>query len=257
MEKHPHSKNVQGSYKKADLHLHTNRTDGTLTPQKVVDKALAVGLDAIAITDHNTIVSSEIAFDYVQQKGLQLEVVKGIEVSSRDGHVLALGMSCDVERGRSLEDTIRDIHRQNGLVIIPHPDLKGASSVHLGLLHELLGSKDIDLYLDGIEVVNGSELMMRRFDKLGIIARRDDSRIRQFLNLHEENPKMGSLVGNTDAHTKNVGFGISLYSSESVLSALRNKATVPMQTTTTILEDLGQSLRMAYSVITSHLSGRI
>lgn len=245
------------TYRKADLHLHTNQTDGTLTPEDTVNKAIATGIAAIAITDHNTIAPSEIALDYATQKELPIEVVRGVEVSSRDGHVLALGVTHVVERGMMLEDTIQAIHLQNGLAIIPHPGLKSASSVNLGLLNDLIKSPDDNMYLDGIEILNATEMMLRRFDKLGIASRKSDSEMEEFLKLHKDNFKLGSLVGNTDAHAKDLGYGISLYTEDSIIEALRNRTTLPMRAATTLISDFNYSLRMAYSVIISHLAGRI
>ena len=38
-----------------DLHLHSNRSDGTLTPAEIITQAKALGLSAVALTDHNTV----------------------------------------------------------------------------------------------------------------------------------------------------------------------------------------------------------
>lgn len=77
----------------ADLHVHTTRSDGYHTPRAIVDKALAVGLKAIAITDHDEIGAIDEAFEYGRSKGL--EVIPAVELSvayrSHDLHVLGYG----------------------------------------------------------------------------------------------------------------------------------------------------------------------
>ena len=64
-----------------DLHTHTDRSDGTLTPAALVDRAVEVGLSAMAITDHDTFAGYELASDPARERGLDL--VCGIELSTR------------------------------------------------------------------------------------------------------------------------------------------------------------------------------
>ena len=73
-----------------DLHIHTNASDGTDSPARVVEKARELGLAAIAITDHDTIAGVEEA----QARGRELgvEVVSGVELAvdyyGRELHLL-------------------------------------------------------------------------------------------------------------------------------------------------------------------------
>lgn len=73
----------------ADLHLHTTASDGSVRPAQIVQLALQAGLDAIAITDHDT-------FDGIEQAKAQssgLQIIPGIELSCDingiDVHILA------------------------------------------------------------------------------------------------------------------------------------------------------------------------
>lgn len=63
-----------------DLHLHTTASDGQLSPTEVVCKALALGLTAIAITDHDTTEGVQEALSAAQNTGL--EVIPGVEIST-------------------------------------------------------------------------------------------------------------------------------------------------------------------------------
>ena len=67
---------------KVDLHAHTNKSDGELSPEDFVDQAIASGLKAVAITDHDTISGCKEAVEYAQGKGI--EIVPGIEISCSD-----------------------------------------------------------------------------------------------------------------------------------------------------------------------------
>ena len=62
-----------------DLHVHSNASDGSLTPSEVADEAIKMGLSAIALTDHDTIDGVTEILEYTKDK--DLEVVPGIELS--------------------------------------------------------------------------------------------------------------------------------------------------------------------------------
>src|SRR5215475_4048856 len=64
-----------------DLHTHTDHSDGTLSPDGLVDRAVAAGLSAIAITDHDTFAGYDLAAPAARERGLDL--VCGIELSTR------------------------------------------------------------------------------------------------------------------------------------------------------------------------------
>jgi 3',5'-nucleoside bisphosphate phosphatase len=64
-----------------DLHSHTNESDGTYTPAELVDEALRRGLEALAITDHDTFAGYDQAVRIAGAKGLDL--VCGIEINTR------------------------------------------------------------------------------------------------------------------------------------------------------------------------------
>ena len=64
-----------------DLHSHTDRSDGTFTPQELVAEAVRVGLSALAITDHDTFQGYYDAVPFAAEAGLEL--ICGIELSTR------------------------------------------------------------------------------------------------------------------------------------------------------------------------------
>ena len=63
-----------------DLHVHSNASDGTLSPAAVVALAAEKGLAAIALTDHDTIAGIPQAIDAA--RGLPIEIIPGIELLS-------------------------------------------------------------------------------------------------------------------------------------------------------------------------------
>lgn len=80
-----------------DLHVHSNRSDGSMTPSQLVDLALEKGLSAFALTDHDTTYGLEEAIRYAADK--EIEVIPGIEFSTeyrgKDIHMLGLAIEYD------------------------------------------------------------------------------------------------------------------------------------------------------------------
>jgi predicted metal-dependent phosphoesterase TrpH len=68
--------------KYADLHVHTDYSDGTFSPQRVVQEALKAGLSCIAITDHDNTEAIDLA---IKASGPSLEVLPGIEMTAESG----------------------------------------------------------------------------------------------------------------------------------------------------------------------------
>lgn len=107
---------------RADLHLHTNCSDGWPSPEALVEQAAGKGvLDVIAVTDHDTIEGGLRAAEYASGRAGAPHVIVGEEVSSRDGHILGLFLKKAVKPGMSAAATIRAIHAQGGLAVAAHP----------------------------------------------------------------------------------------------------------------------------------------
>ncbi|MBL4908760.1 MAG: PHP domain-containing protein [Alteromonadaceae bacterium] len=66
-----------------DLHSHTSCSDGGLTPQELIDRAVNFQLDVLAITDHDTVSALTLAHDYIKDKNYPLKLINGIEISTQ------------------------------------------------------------------------------------------------------------------------------------------------------------------------------
>ncbi|HTY45322.1 MAG TPA: PHP domain-containing protein [Patescibacteria group bacterium] len=64
----------------ADLHVHTNFSDGTMSPPEVVAEALRQNVDAVAVTDHDTVLGLDSSFEEGGRKGI--EIIAGIELTA-------------------------------------------------------------------------------------------------------------------------------------------------------------------------------
>lgn len=86
---------------KVDLHVHTYYSDGAFSPEKIVDMAIDVGLDALALTDHDNVLSYDVAKKHIAENGLEnkLELIKGVEINTLyknyEVHILGYFMDTD------------------------------------------------------------------------------------------------------------------------------------------------------------------
>ncbi|MBI4233504.1 MAG: PHP domain-containing protein [Chloroflexi bacterium] len=125
---------------RGDFHIHTRFSrDSATSPQRLVARCLKVGLNCIAVTDHNTIRGAqEVA------KLAPFRVIIGSEVKSAAGEITGLFLKEEVPGGLSPLETVERIKAQGGLVSIPHPfDGIRRSVIRREALEEVLPRADI------------------------------------------------------------------------------------------------------------------
>ncbi len=158
---------------KLDLHIHsTFSRDGTATPEDIIAFAEKSGLDGIAITDHNAIGGSLKAFGLAHRAGFI--VVRGVEVSAMEGHVLAYGVADTIPKGLPMTDTVEKIHSAGGIAVAAHP-----KRFPSGMGSEIAKT----VKFDAIEVLNGGS------------SRRDNALAQEIA--HE---KSSPVTAGSDAH---------------------------------------------------------
>ncbi len=130
---------------KVDLHVHTVYSDDCLTPPNdVLRWAKRRHLNALAVTDHNTI-------DGARELAAMspLLVIIGEEIRTARGEIIGLFLQQAIPPGLSPLETVRYIHQQGGLVYVPHPaDRLRRSTLEPDALAEII--QEVDL----IEVLN-------------------------------------------------------------------------------------------------------
>jgi predicted metal-dependent phosphoesterase TrpH len=140
---------------RADLHMHTNFSDGWPSPSELVDHASwHTNLNVIAVTDHDTIEGALRAAERASRRS-KIEVIIGEEVSTRDGHVLALFLESRIRPGMSAAATVHAIHEQGGLAIAPHPFWRTQRPGRTNRVHGV-GWLAAELDFDAIEVENAT-----------------------------------------------------------------------------------------------------
>ncbi len=91
-----------------DLHTHSTKSDGSLTPTELIDAALKANLGAVALTDHDTTAGLSEAMNYAKDKPIQ--VIPGIELSTAYGKIdiHLIGLFID-PTSKALENHLKDI----------------------------------------------------------------------------------------------------------------------------------------------------
>lgn len=104
----------------ADFHAHSRFSDGFLSPPELVMQADRRGLDVLAVTEHNMLFPAKLARAWSELVGGPT-IVLGEEVTTRDYHVHAIGISERVSPSTPLAALIDEVHAQGGIVIAAHP----------------------------------------------------------------------------------------------------------------------------------------
>jgi predicted metal-dependent phosphoesterase TrpH len=141
----------------AYLHIHTIYSyDGTASVPAVLKRAQQIGLDVIAITDHDEIAGSLKALELAPHYGV--EVIPGIEVSTAEGDLLAFNITEKVQRGLSLIETVLSVGELGGFCIAPHPMDGGIGMKSLGAyaILKALRYPDVARTLIAIETYNAT-----------------------------------------------------------------------------------------------------
>src|SRR6266545_8354146 len=127
----------------ADLHMHTNwSNDCQITVPELLDHAEALGLGAIAVTDHNAFGGALEAVELARDRDLVVIPAEEVKTDSQ-GEVIGLFLHEAIPRGLSFADTISAIREQGGLVYLPHP---------FDRVHTIPDPATIHRYLEDIDV---------------------------------------------------------------------------------------------------------
>jgi len=193
---------------KLDLHVHTRCSSDAFTdPAVIAQIAKKRGLDGIAVTEH------DLPSSY---RSNEILVVPGIEVSSREGHIVALGAYEAIPKGLSADQTIELLRGQNCVIVVPHPyDISSPSVDPLRLRNRV----------DGIETVNSSMIPFW-------FAKRKSEKAARTLGV--------SMVAGSDSHIPStIGDSYTLLevsspTVEGVLESIRLGKTTPCGSSTSV-----------------------
>jgi predicted metal-dependent phosphoesterase TrpH len=188
----------------ADLHVHTTRSDGWWEPERLAEAAVARGLSAIGITDHDDIAAGFAVAEAAARRSLPLRVYVGQEISARvdgrDVHVLGLDLTEEVHPWQSIPATVEAILKQGGFPILPHPREAGRG---LPTFAQIL---TLDLPV-AVEIYNASMIDLKRLRDRSLPDANDEARA--FYDANRD--RLAGAVGGTDAHFRTIGRGLTAY----------------------------------------------
>ncbi|MFC6975993.1 PHP domain-containing protein [Halomicroarcula sp. GCM10025709] len=191
-----------------ELHTHSSLShDGRDPVELLLEQAEAVGLDALAVTDHDELSASVRAAELAPEYGLI--GITGMEVTCAAGHVLALGIQEPIPPGLAFEETLDRIREQGGTAVVPHPFQESRS----GVLEHI--SKDELAAADAIEVYNSRLLTGRSNRQAERFARRRGLPMTAGSDAHIAE-MVGQAVTNVDAADR---------SQDAILEAVRDGRT--------------------------------
>lgn len=131
-----------------DLHTHSRpySGDSVLTAEDLVGRAAAAGLDGVALTEHDALRPIEEAQALSARAGIL--VLRGMEITTDIGHVLAFGLSCYTPALRSIEALRRAADASGAALFLAHPYRGWNRPIDWERLPELV---------HGVEALNGQE----------------------------------------------------------------------------------------------------
>ncbi|MBI4137572.1 PHP domain-containing protein [Candidatus Roizmanbacteria bacterium] len=159
--------------KKAELHCHTTSNDmfgisfmyeSVMSPQDMLFQALKQNISIIAITDHDYMGGYYKAEKIVREHNLPLILLPAAEITTKEGHLLAYGISKELPFESPLKQALEEVHRQGGIGIAAHPFMGEYG------MKEAVFSHDID----GIEGFNAMTFKKRENHRAKEAAERLD-----------------------------------------------------------------------------------
>jgi len=128
---------------KLDLHLHSQySSDGTGSPKEIIKILKKRGLNGMAVTDHNSVKGSLKAIEVTPKDFI---VIPGQEISTSEGHIVALGIKENIKRELSVEETVERIINLGGIPIVVHlfRNMSGIKKNNFKKIHKKLSAIEV------------------------------------------------------------------------------------------------------------------
>jgi predicted metal-dependent phosphoesterase TrpH/glycosyltransferase involved in cell wall biosynthesis len=126
----------------ADFHVHSHHSkDCVSAVADILERARDVGLDVVAITDHDSVAGGLEARELADRYGVR--VIVGEEVKSAEGEVVGLFLERTIPPGMTFAETIAAIKEQDGIVYVPHPFDRLHTVPSAALLRANVGDIDV------------------------------------------------------------------------------------------------------------------
>jgi len=145
------------------FHLHTKySSDGSLTPQGIVDYCRRNKIDVVAITDHNEIAGARETAKLANGDPL---VIIGEEIKTDCGEIIGLFLTKKIAKYTPIKKAINAIKVQGGIVVLPHP----SDNIRRSTIKSKTVS-DIIKEVDAVETLNSRSLIWSANKQAGNLA---------------------------------------------------------------------------------------
>jgi hypothetical protein len=193
---------------RCDFHIHTTYSDGKSSPAEMVVRGRELGLDALAITDHNYYPASIEAIEFVRKSGLGITCFPGEEVTSDTWHILSIGANGPIgyhdigpdgpvsftdgqDSYTTMQKNLEIIHQRGGKAFLAHPYWIAGRRMHQPM--EEYGRLLSEGGIEGIEL-------------LGDVPWEEN--LRSLVRYSELESKANlAILGNSDTHAATHTFG--------------------------------------------------
>jgi len=190
---------------KLDLHLHSQySSDGAGSPKEIIKVLQKKGLNGMAITDHNSVAGSLKAIEVAPKDFI---VIPGQEISTLEGHIVALGIKQNIKRDLTVEETVDKIIELGGIPLVVHlfRNMSGIKKNNFKKIHTKLSA---------IEVFNSCSVPKSNLKSVKVA----------------KEYKLGGTGGSDSHEPKYVGYGYTLvdttdYNEDTVISHINKKKT--------------------------------
>lgn len=110
------------TFKRAISHIHTYHSfDCTVNPKKIVDKAIALHIDCLVVTDHDSLAGSIEAAAYAAKRRYSIHIPVAAEYTTNVGDIILIGVTPDFKASHDYVTLCQDGKAQGAITILPHP----------------------------------------------------------------------------------------------------------------------------------------
>jgi hypothetical protein len=202
-------------------------SDGLDSVDEIISSAIRKGIQAISITDHDTLSGSFKAMEIVERESLPILVIPGYELSAKEGHLLVFGIEDEIEKEIEIKQACEIVKRKKGVSVLPHP--------YQFFRHGVMRPQKIIEYVDAVEIFN-SRTISSIFNRWAAM-------------LAAKNNK--GVIAGSDAHSaESVGYGITMvkvkdqnFQIKDILESIKNDQTLVSGLKYPLRKIIGESLR--------------
>ncbi len=165
---------LKGNWYKGNVHVHTNVSDGELSPGEVVDCYKKNGYKFLAITDHSKAADVEglSSPDFLVLQGTEIEPIDKPEIGSHY-HIVILGLDkssyqqvIKISENRPMREIINLVHKKGGMVNLAHPYVNTLTMRDILSIPHLLGIEICNTATLFSKIANGKGLAEFYWDEL-------------------------------------------------------------------------------------------